>query len=343
LTVKTGDGALFPALAAGDYFYATLIDNYNQLEIIKVTARTGDVLTITRAQDGTTARVYTIGDKVEIRLTVAALNDLVAAAATTSTAGIVQLTDSVASTSITTAATPNSVKTAYDLANTANTTANSALTVANAALPKAGGTVTGAVTFSNTIVGSINGNAATVTNGVYTTGDQSIAGIKTFAGAAFTDANFRAYVAGGVSLVLFDNASAQADYFYYERAANRFAWAVNSIDKLSLDSTGNLTASGNVTAYSDERLKKDWGPVAVDFVSKLADVKSGTYTRIDNSDVRQAGVSAQSLQSVLPETVIEDIDGNLSVAYGNAALVSAVELAKELVALRKRVEELEAS
>ena len=35
----------------------------------------------------------------------------------TSTAGIVQLTDSISSTSVTTAATPNSVKTAYDLAN----------------------------------------------------------------------------------------------------------------------------------------------------------------------------------------------------------------------------------
>jgi len=38
-------------------------------------------------------------------------------AATTSTAGKVQLTDSVSSTSVSTAATPNSVKQAYDLAN----------------------------------------------------------------------------------------------------------------------------------------------------------------------------------------------------------------------------------
>lgn len=43
--------------------------------------------------------------------------------------GIVQLTDSISSTSTTTAATPNSVKTAYDLANSA--------------LPKSGGTMTG--------------------------------------------------------------------------------------------------------------------------------------------------------------------------------------------------------
>ena len=50
-------------------------------------------------------------------------------AGTTSVVGVVQLTDSTSSTSTTTAATPNAVKSAYDLAN--------------AALPKSGGTVTG--------------------------------------------------------------------------------------------------------------------------------------------------------------------------------------------------------
>jgi len=57
-------------------------------------------------------------------------------AGSTSAAGILQLTDGVASSSTTTAATPNGVKTAYDLAN--------------AALPKSGGTVTGEVLISNT-------------------------------------------------------------------------------------------------------------------------------------------------------------------------------------------------
>lgn len=41
-------------------------------------------------------------------------------------------------------------------------------------------TISGTKTFSSTISGSINGNAATVTNGVYTTGNQTIAGTKTF-------------------------------------------------------------------------------------------------------------------------------------------------------------------
>ena len=68
--------------------------------------------------------------------------------ATTSAANIVQLTDSVSSTSVTTAATPASVKTANDAAVAAQSTANTANTTANAALPKAGGTMTGAITLA---------------------------------------------------------------------------------------------------------------------------------------------------------------------------------------------------
>ena len=41
-------------------------------------------------------------------------------------------------------------------------------------------TIDGVKTFSTTISGSINGNAATVTNGVYTSGNQTINGVKTF-------------------------------------------------------------------------------------------------------------------------------------------------------------------
>jgi hypothetical protein len=109
------------------------------------------------------------------------------------------------------------------------------------------------------------------------------------------------------------------------------------------DVSGNVTAIANVTAYSDERRKKNWRPVADNFVEKLAEVKSGIYERTD-VEVTQAGVSAQSLQKLLPEAVLED-DGDekfLSVAYGNAALVSAVELAKELVVLKELVKELKA-
>lgn len=64
--------------------------------------------------------------------------DLSVSAGTTTTAGVLQLTDSAASTSITTAATPKSVKTAMDMANDAYVVAADARGIANAALPADG-------------------------------------------------------------------------------------------------------------------------------------------------------------------------------------------------------------
>lgn len=103
-------------------------------------------------------------------------------------------------------------------------------------------------------------------------------------------------------------------------------------------STGDFTAAGNITAYSDERLKKDWVPFPVDFVNRLAKTKNGTYTRVDGGE-RQAGSSAQDWQKLLPEVV----HGGeyLSLAYGNAALVSAIELAKRVVEQDERIARLE--
>ena len=78
ITLTTGQGARFPSLSVGDYFYATLIDTSNNLEIVKCTARSTDVLTVTRAQESTTARAYSTGDRIEIRITAQTFIDAVA-------------------------------------------------------------------------------------------------------------------------------------------------------------------------------------------------------------------------------------------------------------------------
>lgn len=103
--------------------------------------------------------------------------------------------------------------------------------------------------------------------------------------------------------------------------------------------TGSFTATADITAYSDEMLKKDWSGFSPNFVAELAEVKSGTFTRIDGG-YRQVGVGAQSLQKVMPEAVKEDEDGVLSVAYGNAALAACVALAKEVEALKAEIKTL---
>lgn len=69
LSLSSGEGALFPTLSGSDVFYATLVDTSNNYEIVKVTARSSDTLTIVRAQDNTTARAFSGGDKFELRMT----------------------------------------------------------------------------------------------------------------------------------------------------------------------------------------------------------------------------------------------------------------------------------
>ncbi|RKP56354.1 tail fiber domain-containing protein [Pararobbsia silviterrae] len=117
-----------------------------------------------------------------------------------------------------------------------------------------------------------------------------------------------------------------------------YIWnSTNTTALCSIDETGNFIAIGDITALSDERLKKDWESLPPDFVQRLANVKSGTYTRIDTG-IRQVGVSAQSLLPVLQEAIHADDDERLSVAYGQAALAACVELAKEVIRLRALVE-----
>jgi hypothetical protein len=82
IAVTAGQGAQFPSLTSGEFFYATLVDSSNNLEIVKVTARSSDTLTVVRGQDNTTPRSYIAGDKIELRVVAAALNAMISDAAT---------------------------------------------------------------------------------------------------------------------------------------------------------------------------------------------------------------------------------------------------------------------
>jgi hypothetical protein len=103
-------------------------------------------------------------------------------------------------------------------------------------------------------------------------------------------------------------------------------------------SGGQITAVGNVVANSDESLKKDWLDLPDDFIERMANVKNGTYTRIDSGE-RQAGSSAQDWQKLLPEVVSKGQDGILSLAYGNAALVACIKLAQRVLALEQQLKD----
>ena len=105
-----------------------------------------------------------------------------------------------------------------------------------------------------------------------------------------------------------------------------------------------LVAAGNVTAYSDKRVKTNLEviPNALEKVSKL---NGYTFDRTDldkdedGNDIsvpKQTGVIAQEVLDVLPEVVSKNDDGMYSVAYGNMVGL-LIEAIKELKA---EVEEL---
>lgn len=59
----------FPALATGEWHPLTIVGSSGVSEVVKVTARASNLLTIQRAQEGTTARNFDAGSRVEIRIT----------------------------------------------------------------------------------------------------------------------------------------------------------------------------------------------------------------------------------------------------------------------------------
>jgi hypothetical protein len=195
--------------------------------------------------------------------------------------------------------------------------------------------------------GSGNFSAGTVTANLTGTasGNLSLSGGTLTGGLTGTTADFQTPNSGTTGgLRVRGNATSGLAYIQFTDSTASSQWGYASVNSSgSLTWSGAITATGNITAYSDERLKKDWAAMPSDFVEHLANVKSGTYTRIDSGE-RQAGSSAQDWQALLPEVVMAgaDEEKTLSLAYGNAALVSAVELAKRVVAQDERIAKLEA-
>lgn len=99
---------------------------------------------------------------------------------------------------------------------------------------------------------------------------------------------------------------------------------------------GHLTSQDEVTAFSDRALKSEIKVIdkAIDKVKKI----TGYTYKMLGADRRQAGVIAQEVKEVLPEVVVENDCGYLSVAYGNisALLVQAI---KEMDDRLRKVED----
>lgn len=169
----------------------------------------------------------------------------------TSQTGILQLTDSTSSTSTTTAATPNSVKSAYDLAN--------------AALPKAGGTMTGAITLPAATAGGVvplKFTQSTATPSAPVDGDFWLSSDTFFyyngsatKTVAFTDSNITGTAANVTGIVAAANGgTGQSSYTIGDIL---YASDATALSKLAGVATGNVLISGGVATAPS------WGKVGL--------------------------------------------------------------------------------
>ena len=72
-TIPIASASGFPSISGSNYFFATIANTNNtKIEVVKVTAGTTS-LTVTRAQDGTTAQAFDSGDNFQLRVTAATL------------------------------------------------------------------------------------------------------------------------------------------------------------------------------------------------------------------------------------------------------------------------------
>ena len=197
---------------------------------------------------------------------------------------------------------------------------NTAYTVANAALPKAGGTMTGALVGRTNSVTTVA--ASNDTGSFSVRGDATYPAVMSFHRAAAYAVNFGLSTANKMELGGFSA----------------------STIKHTWDMVGNYTAVGDVTAYSDIRVKTNIERIP-DALDKVCQINGYTFDRTDYlpdpdtgvmPDTRQSGVIAQEVLEVLPEVVTQMDNGKYAVAYGNMVGL-LIEAIKELKA---EVEEL---
>jgi hypothetical protein len=111
----------------------------------------------------------------------------------------------------------------------------------------------------------------------------------------------------------------------------------------AIDNLGNLVMTGDVTAFSDSRLKKDVSTVG-NALDKIENIRGVSFTRTDTNK-KGYGVIAQELQNILPELVLEGGDDNkyLSVNYNGLSgiFIEAIkELKQMIVSLQTEIEAL---
>lgn len=354
----------FPALAEGEWHPLTVFAPSGVFEIMRVTARSQNMLTLVRAQEGTIALNFDVQARAEIRITAAAIEQLRADITTTA--------QNTASTLAQTAATnaQNAAKGYTDgmaatirseistaIASERGTSASEVSTLNTAIgtkFDKAGGTVTGDVTVYRPASPGTGvvflGNSGSkylfydgtnyimpggglYVNGspVWTSGNFNPGAYMPTTGGTFTG---NLTIQNGAGYITFYDVDWGYRHIHCNDGNIGFlnnggGWACYS------SNDGTFVATGNIGAYSDRKHKTDIETIggALALVEKLR----GVFYTDRRTGGRRVGVIAQEVQEHLPEVVGEGPDG-LHVDYGNIVgpLIEAVKELWTEVRLLKR-------
>ena len=127
-------------------------------------------------------------------------------------------------------------------------------------------------------------------------------------------------------------------YCQYRDDGNFIARDSNGTNNLVLDGSGNATFAGNVTAYSDERLKTNVNTIndALSIVGKLR----GVSFDWKETGKHSIGVIAQEVEAVLPEVV--QTNNDVDPETGKTTEVKSVDYGKMVGVLINAVNELKA-
>jgi hypothetical protein len=317
-------GSRFPSIKkdSGDCFYVTIINDTNELEIVKCTSRTNDTLKVVRAQGGTTAKDFVAGCRVELRATAEGLNskvdvDVFADYQDETTQNLEDLSNSV-----------------LHLSDQELTDSEKAVVrgLINAACPDDATSFSKDVTFAAASV--FNGdttfnvspqfNEATVHQGGITLPQEGASAYNSepITGTMASNDYWRIKgiaIDGTINQGSLEIATADdgTEPIYVRQYSGTFATITRTAT--ILDASGNTTFPGTLKASSfqatsDKRLKRDFEDIE-DPDAVLKGMRGQKYLRSDRPSDRSkyVGVIAQEVQEVLPEAVRPAEGGFLSV------------------------------
>lgn len=318
-TIGIASATGFPSIGSGEYYFATIANTNNtKIEVVKVTAGTTS-LTVTRAQDGTTAQAFDSGDNFQLRVTAATLE-----AATKTDVNITA--GAIAGAAISNDAI-DSQHYADGSIDTAHI-ADDAVTNAKIGADAVNGTkiADDSIDSEHYVDGSID--TAHIAND-QVTADKLSNSLGDLSGHGISNVGLNA----GDKITFTDNTDMR--------------FTVNAGEEMRLEADGDLHVDGDVIAFSttisDATLKYDINPVefALDKINQL----KGVSYKYKHNDRESAGLLAQDVEKVMPSAVNTK---KLPLATGNnkkyktlhydsmtAILVEAI---KELSAKVKKLE-----